>query len=217
VSLTISPIKNALGEIIGASKILRDITLQKKTDLQLIKYAQELEASNKELEQFTDIASHDLQEPLRMVGSYMQLIEKRYKGKLDKDADEFIHFAMEGAARMKQLINDLLKYSRLDREKSTAVLNLNDVLNDVKLNLSVSIKEADAIINHGELPFIEGDRTQMIQLFQNLIGNAIRFRREGVAPVIDIKAKKQSDEWLFSIQDNGIGIETVCRKYIRYF
>lgn len=184
-----------------------DITERKKAEIELANKIEELESSNQELEQFAYIASHDLQEPLRMVGSYMQLIERRYKGKLDSDADEFIHFAIDGAARMKKLIGDLLNYSRINKEVSIKPISLTALMNEVIQNLSTTIKEKNAIINFKDLPIINADKTQMVQLFQNLISNSIKFTKEGVIPLINIKAEKQNNYWLFSINDNGIGIE----------
>lgn len=196
--------------IAGNERILaffREINSRKKADEKIKNYTEELEQSNKELEQFAYIASHDLQEPLRMVASYVQLIERRYKGKLDKDADEFIHYAVDGATRMKQLINDLLSYSRVNREENRADVDINAVVNEVIQNLKTSIKDKNAVINFGDMPVIHANLTQMVQLFQNLISNAIKFTREGVNPVISIGAEKQNGKWIFSVTDNGIGID----------
>ena len=205
---------NMLGKIHEQNKVLseyneelaRNIIERKKAEQEKIKYTQDLERSNKELEQFAYIASHDLQEPLRMVGSYMQLLERKYKGRLDKDADEFIHFAVDGANRMKQLIRDLLNYSRMGRESHKAEVDVIEVLKEVQSNLHASIKESNAVINFNGMPVINADRTQMLQLFQNLIGNAIKFRRDATIPVINISATRENDHWLFSVADNGIGI-----------
>ncbi|CAN5418215.1 hypothetical protein BH11BAC2_BH11BAC2_18070 [soil metagenome] len=207
VTLTVSPLKNSAGKIVGASKISRDVTEKKKVEKELSKNVAELERSNKELEQFAYIASHDLQEPLRMVGSYMQLIERRYKGKLDTEADEFIHYAVDGANRMKQLISDLLNYSRMNTPGTIIPVDLNTVLEEILKNLTKSFSESGAKFQSEKLPVIEADRTQMIQLFQNLISNAIKFRREGISPEISLTAVKKEGEWLFSIADNGIGID----------
>lgn len=187
--------------------LANNVTKRLEAEQLLSENLKELERSNKELEQFAYIASHDLQEPLRMVGSYMQLIERRYKGKLDSDANEFIHFAVDGAARMKKLIGDLLNYSRINKEVSIKPISTTELMNEVIQNLSTAIKEKNAIINFKELPIINADKTQMIQLFQNLISNAVKFTKEGVIPVINIKAENQNYNWLFSINDNGIGIE----------
>lgn len=207
VETTIVPFLNEHGKPYQYVAIRADITQRKLTEEQLSRNIKELERSNKELEQFAYIASHDLQEPLRMVGSYMQLLERRYKGKLDKDADDFIHFAMDGATRMKQLIGDLLNYSRMNKEGLIEPVNMNEVMHEVMQNLSASTKESGASVHFSDLPVIEADRTQMVQLLQNLISNAIKFRKEEIPSLINIKTEKQESKWLFSVSDNGIGIE----------
>ncbi|WP_192259186.1 ATP-binding protein [Mesorhizobium caraganae] len=169
--------------------------------------ASELARSNIELERFAYVASHDLQEPLRMVASYTQLLGRRYKGRLGADADEFIHFAVDGAARMQQLINDLLVYSRVTTQGSAfEAIDCTLVVERALTNLKAALIESGAIIRKSELPKIDGDRFQLVQLFQNLIGNAIKFRGERV-PEIEIAAQRDGREWLFSIADNGIGID----------
>jgi PAS domain S-box-containing protein len=168
---------------------------------------QELSRSNTELQQFAYIASHDLQEPLRMVSSYLQLLERRYKGRLDADADDFIGFAVDGAARMKMLINDLLKYSRVGTHGgSFEPTNCTIAVEQAIANLKIAIEESSATITYDALPEVIGDASQLIQLFQNLISNAMKFRGAD-PPMIRIKADRQNQEWLFSVQDNGIGIE----------
>ena len=186
----------------------RDIGERKKAEVLLKQNLVDLERSNQELEQFAYIASHDLQEPLRMVGSYMQLLQKRYKGKLDADADEFIHFAVDGANRMKQLITDLLNYSKINNSVIFASVNLNELMKEVLANLASGTNENNATITSDPLPVIKADKTQMLQLFQNLISNSLKFKRDKVEPVIHISAQLLGGEWLFSIKDNGIGIET---------
>ena len=172
---------------------------------------QELARSNAELQQFAYIASHDLQEPLRMVTSYLQLIERRYKGQLDPDADDFIGFAVDGAIRMKTLITDLLAYSRVGTHgKSFEQTDSTLALLAAIANLKVAIEETDAVVTSDPLPVVMGDPGQLIQLFQNLIGNAIKFRGEA-PPIVHISAQAIEQpqlEWRFSIQDNGIGIES---------
>lgn len=168
---------------------------------------QELARSNTELQQFAYIASHDLQEPLRMVTSYLQLLERRYKGRLDASADDFIAFAVDGATRMKALINDLLTYSRVGTHgKSFERTNCTTVVKRAIANLKIAIEESQATITYDPLPEVLGDAIQLTQLFQNLISNAIKFHSEA-PPVIQIRAELQAREWLFSVQDNGIGIE----------
>lgn len=186
----------------------REAELKKKSD-EIAEHSKELQRSNRELEQFAYIASHDLQEPLRMVASYCQLLRRRYQGKLDSDADDFIAFAAEGANRMQRLINDLLSYSRVGRhgaehEPFPASLALETAL----ANLRGPIKESGARIEVGELPVVSADRTQLAQLFQNLVGNAIKFRRDDPV-VIRIGASpggEQTGMAHFTVADNGIGI-----------
>jgi two-component system sensor histidine kinase/response regulator len=171
------------------------------------KQAALLAKSNEELQQFAYIASHDLQEPLRMVSSYMQLLSKRYKGKLDKDADEFIEFAVDGASRMKQLINDLLEYSRVGTQLKPRVPTDSEmVLLKTLSNLKLAISDANAEVTHDTLPEVSADSIQLERLLQNLIGNAIKYRKTDVRQKIHISAKKLDNNWVFSIQDNGIGI-----------
>jgi PAS domain S-box-containing protein len=172
----------------------------------LSRQAQELARSNAELEQFAYVASHDLQEPLRMVASYMQLLERRYKDKLDSDAKEFINYAVDGSKRMQRLINDLLMYSRVGtRGKPFEQTDCNTVLDKALNNLKIAIEERKALVTHDPLPTVMGDPTQLIQLFQNLIGNAIKFCN-GRRPEVHIGVESKSGDWLFSVRDNGIGI-----------
>ncbi|WP_447599394.1 sensor histidine kinase [Nitrospira sp. Nam80] len=168
----------------------------------------ELGRSNAELQQFAYVASHDLQEPLRMVSSYTQLLAKRYRGRLDADADDFIGFAVDGAARMQKLIQDLLAYSRVStRGLERQSVSMDTVLGYVTDMLQLTIKDTDAVVTHDSLPSIKADERQMTQLFQNLISNATKFR--GCQPPrIHISAKRLDGEWLFSVHDNGIGIDT---------
>jgi signal transduction histidine kinase len=167
----------------------------------------ELARSNKELEQFAYVASHDLQEPLRMVSSYTQLLEQRYRGRLDSDAHEFIAYAVDGARRMQRLINDLLEFSRVStRGKPVEQVDANDVLGTVRANLTAAIEDAGALVTNEELPRVMIDPTQLGQLLQNLIGNAIKFRGAG-PPRVHIAARERDGEWVFAVKDNGIGIE----------
>ncbi len=187
--------------------IIRDITERKHAAEQMKKLTQELERSNTDLAQFAYVASHDLQEPLRMVTSFVQLLQHRYQGKLDKDADEFIFYAVDGASQMQRLINDLLKYSRVGTHgKTLEPTNCNIVITHAISNLSKTIKEADAVINIDHLPTISADYTQLVQLFQNLISNAIKYHGKK-QPEILIRATSKGDNWLFSVRDNGIGID----------
>lgn len=207
VYATISPIKNSEGAITHYLGVQEDITERKAAELELKRYSQELERSNRELQQFAYVASHDLQEPLRMISSYMTLLKRRYEGQLGGDADDFINFAVDGAKRMKQLINDLLQYSRVGTHKKPfTFIDLNDILNQVLLNLQVCLQENDARVTHDPLPQIMADDIQLTQLFQNLISNALKFRKKE-PPNIHIGSSRKNGLWQFSVKDNGIGIE----------
>lgn len=201
VSLTFSPIRDAGGRVIGISSIAHDISERKRL-------ISELERSNKELEQFAYVASHDLQEPLRMVSSYVKLLERRYKDRLDAQADTYIGFAADGAIRMQKLIEGLLAYSRISRRGAEfRRVDINEVFERAVSNLSYSVRESNAAVTKDELPVVSGDETQLLQLLQNLIGNAIKFRKPEIAPEVHIEAKRTGAEWTFSVSDNGIGIE----------
>lgn len=208
VSVTSSPIKDYAGRIVGTSKIIRDITERKRVEQVLRRTTKELARSNQDLEQFAYVASHDLQEPLRMVTGYLQLIDRRYKDKLDKDAQEFIEFAVDGAVRMSRLITDLLDYSRVNtRGKPPEPVPLEDVLKRTLENLRAAIRDSEAEISHDPLPTVQGDTLQLVQLFQNLVANAIKFRSPDRPLRVFIGAKKEDDRWVISVKDNGIGIE----------
>jgi signal transduction histidine kinase len=184
-----------------------EIAERKRAEDILKKTLLDLERSNKELEQFAYVASHDLQEPLRMVASYTQLLEKRYKDQLDQDAKDFIGFAADGANRMQRLINDLLAYSRVGtRGKPLEPTDCHTVLGQAIVNLSTVIEENHAIVTSDQLPKVMADASQMVQLLQNLVGNAIKFRGEE-SPRIHVSAQEKGNEWVFSVKDNGIGIE----------
>lgn len=184
-----------------------DITERKRAELEISAQNARLDQQNKELEQFTYIASHDLQEPLRMISSYVQLLQRRYKDKLDEDANEFIGFAVDGAQRMKDLISDLLIYARLDRPVEMTEVDMKLVLEDALHNLGTALSESTALITHGTLPVVKGSHTQMVQLLQNLVGNAIKFRMENRTPRIHVDARPEDGYWNFSVEDNGIGVD----------
>ena len=184
-----------------------DITELKKAEETLELKLEELSRSNEELEQFAYVSSHDLQEPLRMITSYLQLLQRRYQGNLDDKADKYIHFAVDGASRMQNLINDLLEYSRVTRSARKAkTTNCEFILNQALLNLKLMIKDNKVTISHDPLPDVMADSTQLIQIFQNLIINGIKFHSEK-APKIHISVANKEIEWVFSVQDNGIGID----------
>jgi len=170
----------------------------------------ELKRSNKELQQFAYVASHDLQEPLRTVASFAQLIERRYKDKLDSDADDFIEYIVDASKRMQILINDLLDYSRISTKgKEFKLTDTEEIIKVVISNLNAAVREHNAVITYDNLPMVTADSGQLPQLFQNLMGNALKFRREGVQPKIHISAREdvKNNEYIFSVTDNGIGIE----------
>ena len=168
----------------------------------------ELSRMNEELRQFAYVASHDLQEPLRTVASYAQLLARRYRGKLDKDADEFIQYMVSGVTRMHTLLNDMLAYSRVteSKDRPLAPANLNAVVQSALMNLTLTINENNAEILNTSLPTVQGDEIQLTQVFQNLIGNAIKYKGSG-PPKIEISAEKAADEWVITVADNGIGID----------
>jgi len=184
--------------------ILRDVTERERAEKELAEKMAELARSNADLEQFAYVASHDLQEPLRMVAAYTQLLAERYRGRLDEKADKFIDYAREGALRMQSLIQDLLAFSRIGRN-GCAHVDCDAMVEEVLLTLGPAIQESGAVVTHGSLPTVWANRSQMTQVLQNLIGNAIKFRGTK-PPVISMQAEKSGDHWLFSVSDNGIGI-----------
>ena len=205
VEISLSPLDGPDGMSVTAA--IRDVTDRKLAAQQLAEKMTQLRQSNEALEQFAHIASHDLQEPLRMVASYTQLLAKRYKGRLDADADEFIDFAVDGTRRMKALIEDLLLYSKAGKgllpvEQISSDLCLQQALN----NLFAAIHESQAQVTWDDLPNVSAVDSQLIQVFQNLIGNAIKYRGERI-PEIHVSAELADKEWIFSVRDNGIGIE----------
>ncbi len=206
VEISLSPMRSDDESVVIS--IIRDVTGRKETEQRIRAAAVALARSNAELEQFAYVASHDLQEPLRMVASYTQLLGRRYRGKLDADADEFIGFAVDGARRMQELINDLLTYSRV----GTRALQLEQVeagklVEGVAGDLAAAIDEAGASVTHDELPVVRADRVQLRQLLQNLIANGIKFSRPDTPPHVHVSATRGPSAWTFAISDSGIGIE----------
>ncbi len=216
--ISISPIKNESGTITHYVAVKEDITEQKQTAHNLEEALIEVKRSNKDLEQFAYTASHDLQEPIRMIKSYAQLLEMQNKEDFSKDGQEFINYITEGASRMQQLIDDLLKYSRVSTTgKSFEEVDCNVVLNDVLEDLKFLVLEENAVLEIGNMPAVKGDRTQLRQLFQNLIQNAIKFRCEK-NPKIKIRSEIKDKYWLFSVKDNGIGIDpNFMKEFLLYF
>ncbi|MCY0950531.1 sensor histidine kinase [Streptomyces sp. H27-S2] len=188
-------------------RLVRELAFAEETRQRLDAQAADLQRSNAELEQFAYVASHDLQEPLRKVSSFTQLLQRRYGGQLDAKADQYIDFAVDGANRMQTLINDLLDFSRVGRvHHDHQDVDLDKVLKRTLSSLDVSIEESGAVITSDPLPAISADPTQMGMLWQNLIGNAVKFRRPGRAPEIHVTAAREGDLWRFTVTDNGIGI-----------
>lgn len=191
-----------------AIAIVRDVTENRRLDRDLKQTIAELKRSNEELERFAYVASHDLQEPLRMVGGYVQLLKRRFGGKLDAEAQEYIDFAVDGVKRMQTLINDLLAYSRVTVKAQTWVqVSLNDVRDQALANLTASIAETGATVTSDPLPTVLGDRSQLVQLLQNLIGNAVKFHAPGAKPEVHLSARWEGTTCRLTIRDNGIGID----------
>jgi PAS domain S-box-containing protein len=218
VSTSKIPYIDETGEVVGVIGVSMDVTERKLVEDELNKYRYHLEEqvkertaeltrSNKDLEQFAYIASHDLQEPLRMVSSYTQLLGKRYSDSLDQDAKEFIQYAVDGANRMQFLINDLLEYSRITTQGREFIeIDAFSIIGQAIRNLQMKIENFGAIVTNGELPIIKADEIHMVRLFQNLIDNAIKFKGTE-SPRIHISCMSDKDYWLFSVKDNGIGID----------
>ncbi|MBC8252865.1 MAG: HAMP domain-containing protein, partial [Ardenticatenia bacterium] len=208
--------ENLLTITASRDELNKEIAERVRAEEMLKETMAELERSNQELEQFAYVASHDLQEPLRMVSSYTQLLARRYQGQLDADADDFIAYAVDGANRMQRLIQDLLAWSRVGtRGQPLEPTGCNSVLDEARAILSPGIEESNALVTNDDLPTVMADEAQLVQLFQNLIGNAIKFRGEE-PPRVHISAQhlppspgedRGGGEWLFSVRDNGIGID----------
>ncbi|MGE5401827.1 MAG: ATP-binding protein [Ignavibacteriales bacterium] len=205
--ISVDSVINENGNYDGSVFKMTNITYKKKAEEKLKITMEELERSNKELEQFAYVASHDLQEPLRMISSFTQILAKRYSKNADEETGQIMNFIVEGASRMQHLIHDLLEYSRVTTKgKPFSRVNLNETIEIVLKNLQFTITEFDASIVSDQLPEITADGTQMIQLFQNLISNALKFHSDS-KPEIMIKSEDKDREWFFSISDNGIGID----------
>src|ERR1700722_1699778 len=206
IEIMLSPLESTEGTLVTAA--IRDITVRKDAETHLVKTVGELKRSNDDLQQFAYVASHDLQEPLRMVASYTQLLAKRYKGRLDSEADEFIAYAVDGSNRMQGLIQDLLAYSRAGTNgKALHEISSEKALKDALANLRATIQESGALVTQDSLPVITSDDTQLTQVFQNLVGNAIKYRSAEVPRVHVSAMKNGGKEWIFSVRDNGLGID----------
>ena len=206
IELMLSPLESPEGVLVTAA--IRNISERKAAERQLATKVAELRRSNEELGQFAYIASHDLQEPLRMVASYTQLLSRRYKGRLDADADEFIAYAVDGATRMQRLIQDLLALSRVGTKgKDLIETSTEDALEQALRNLQAAVAESGAVVTHDPLPNVLADEGQLVALFQNLVGNAIKYQKGGI-PRVNVSATKDGTaDWKFSVRDNGLGIE----------
>jgi PAS domain S-box-containing protein len=205
IEVSLGPVETDQGTMV--STVIADISARKAAERELAERRESLERSNAELEQFAYVASHDLQEPLRMVASYVQLLAQRYQGKLDADADDFINFAVDGATRMKTLITDLLAYSRVgSRGKAPERVEMEGVLGRALSNLTIAVGESAAQVTHDRLPAVMGDESQLVELLQNLIGNALKFRRKG-APEVHVAVERRGQQWMIAVRDNGIGID----------
>jgi PAS domain S-box-containing protein len=205
VEISLSPLVSDEGMLVSSA--IRDVTERKQTEDALKRSAADLAHSNAELEQFAYIASHDLQEPLRAVSGCMQLLQQRYQGQLDARADELITHAVDGSSRMQTLIRDLLAYARVStRGRDLEPIDSETVLKEALSNLATVIQESGAVVTHGALPTVAADPTQLLQVFQNLIGNAIKYRGER-PPEVHIDVEHRAGEWQFTMRDNGIGID----------
>ncbi len=205
VEISLSPVK--VGDDTYVVAVVRDVTELRKLDRELKKNNLELKHSNEELERFAYVASHDLKEPLRVIASYTSLIKRRFAQTLGPEGLEYLDLTTQSVDRMQELISDLLTYSKLStKTKDFEPVPLNQVLAQVMANIQVLVRETHATINIHDLPVVCGDRIQLIQVFQNLVTNGIKFMQKGVAPVISISALDQNDRILIQVKDNGIGI-----------
>jgi PAS domain S-box-containing protein len=214
VSLNVKAVRDHTGCIIHSRSSLRDISDRKRMERKLSELNEELARSNADLEQFAYVASHDLQEPLRMVAGFTQLLARRYQGKLDSKADEYIHYAVDGAHRMQNLINDLLEYSRISsRGNPFGEVESSVLLTNAITHLGIRIRETEARITHDALPVIACDGSQVTRVFQNLLDNALKYHG-GNQPRIHISATTAASGWQFEVRDNGVGIQPEYRDRI---
>jgi len=215
ISLTISPVRDSQGNIVGASKTARDVTQRVRQEEALKESNAALKQANADLQQFAYSASHDLQEPLRMVVAYSELLKRQFADKLGPTGNEYVKRIAQGAARMQNLLSDLRIYTQVsaDDEEPVEEIDAGEVLKNTLLSLDVAIKESGASIEATALPRVRMHEFELQQVFQNLIANAIRYRRS-LPPRIVVAAVSQDDRWLFSVQDNGIGIEPQYKEQI---
>jgi len=202
------PIQDQKGAIIEWFGAASDITGRKRAEKEREELIRELERSNRELQQFAYVSSHDLQEPLRTVTVYAQLLQKRYQGKLDEKGDKYLTYMFDAANRMSSLITDLLAFSRVGSSAEPfQPVEMESVLKDALTNLKVAIEGSGVEITHDPLPQVEGDRGQLTQLLQNLIANGLKYQKKDTAPRVSVSVERQHDEWVFGVHDNGIGID----------
>jgi light-regulated signal transduction histidine kinase (bacteriophytochrome) len=209
------------GSLLGTLQANRDITSRKRVDAELVRRARELEQanvslarSNEELEQFAYIASHDLSEPLRAISGPISLLGRRYHDQLDSEADEFIEFAVDGCRRMQAMIDDLLTYSRAGRVGEPQPVDCNLLLNTVMAELAPRITETGAMVRVDPLPTLDAQPIPLLQVFRNLVSNALKFVASGVVPEVAVSAERVGDEWRFTVTDNGIGVAPRHRERI---
>jgi len=208
ISLTISPIRDSSGRVVGASKIARDITKGKRAEAEILR-------ANRDLEHFAFAASHDLQEPLRTITIYSELLGTRHAGKLDEQAIEYLHYVRNAATRMGTLVSDLLSYAQVSKlEESEELTDANEALARAIECLSHTIAENEARVSSESLPAVTMHRTHLQQLFQNLVGNALKYRKKDLAPEVHISAEQQAGRWIFTVRDNGIGISQQYKEYV---
>lgn len=207
VAATISAIHDPRGRMIGISNIIRDITEKKQAEAKLQAYTTALEQKNHESEQFAYVASHDLQEPLRTITNFIGIFSDEYKDKLDENAGMYLQFINGASVRMQTLITDLLEYTTIENDRKWVEIDCNALISEILQDMSATINDTGTTVNYGNLPVITGQASRFKSLFQNLISNAIKFRKKEVAPFIEISAEEHSKEWQFRVTDNGIGID----------
>jgi len=205
IELTIIPMRLKEHDFFCA--FIRDISERREAETRHKEYAEDLKRKNIELEQFAYVASHDLQEPLRTVSGFVELLKRHYKNETDENVIKYINYITDASDRMRRLVHDLLDYSRLGRERILEPIDCNKVVQEVLCDLAMAIQESKAVINTDRLPVISGYTTEMKQLFQNLLSNSLKFRKPGERPVINISVIPREENWQFSVTDNGIGID----------
>ena len=213
-SISITSIHGRDGQLLGFTKVTRDLTEKMRADEALREYSAQLSIKNRELEQFVYIASHDLQEPLQTVISFIDLLKAEYENVLDEEGKMYMDFITGASQRMRSLIKSLLDYSRIGQNRSLEDIDLNDSVKSLLIDLHSAINEKKAVINISELPVIKGYKTDINQLLMNLVKNGIKFSKPGIAPEIEISACRLESQWKIMVKDNGIGIKPEHREKI---